>query len=146
MCGGHTGPGPSASTLQAGSRQLLCMHAGPACQSQFSRTGNHLMYWGSSTASFVVPVPKKFLLPLLIFFPSFFSVSGFVPVNAIAEYTPSERLFLTQRGRFGGLSRFLAYPESLELVARPWLASPWFLKSPRGAEHQPTSCPLFGFL
>lgn len=36
-----------------------------------------------------------FLLPLFIFSPYFFFVSGFVPVNAIAEYTPSEHLFLT---------------------------------------------------
>lgn len=36
-----------------------------------------------------------FLLPLFIFFPYFFFVSGFVPVNAIAEYTPNEHLFLT---------------------------------------------------
>lgn len=37
-----------------------------------------------------------FLLPLFIFFPYFFFfVSVFVPVKAIAEYTPSEHLFLT---------------------------------------------------
>lgn len=76
-----------------------------------------------------------FLLPLFIFFPYFFFVSGLVPVNAIAEYTPSEHLFLTlKRGRFGGLSHFLVFPESLEWVGRSWLASMWFLKSPGGAE------------
>jgi len=88
-----------------------------------------------------------FLLPLFIFFPSFFFVSGFVPVNAIAElHTKWAFVPYSQRARFGGLLHFLAYPESLELVGRSWLASTWFLKSPRGAEHQPTSYLLFGFL
>lgn len=32
---------------------------------------------------------------LFLFPPTFFFVSGFIPVNEIAEYTPSEHLFLT---------------------------------------------------
>lgn len=59
-------------------------------------------------------------------------MSVFVPVIAIAEYTPSEHLFLTLRGRFGGLLHFLVFPESFELVGRPWLASVWFLKAQEG--------------
>lgn len=59
-------------------------------------------------------------------------MSVFVPVIAIAEYTPSEHLLLTLRGRFGGLVHFLVFPESLELVGRPWLASVWFLKAQEG--------------
>lgn len=60
-----------------------------------------------------------FLLPLFIFFPLLFFVSVFVPVNAIAEYTPSEHLFLTVKEddlEVSYISWF--FPECPELVGR----------------------------
>lgn len=60
-------------------------------------------------------------------------MSVFVPVIAIAEYTPSEHLVLTLKEdglEVSHISRY--FPESLELVGRPWLASVWFHRAQEG--------------
>lgn len=76
----------------------------------------------------------------LFFFPYFFFVSGFVPVNAIAEYpqvsvcsVPSERMV-------GDLLPFLVFLSLLSWKAMAGLSL--VSQSPGGAEHQPhlTSC------
>lgn len=55
-------------------------------------------------------------------------VSVFVPVIAIAEYTPSEHLFHALREDGVEVSHFLVSPESLELVGRPRLPQFGFSK------------------
>lgn len=67
----------------------------------------------------------------LFFSPTFFCVC-FCPCNC-NSWVHTQWAFVPYSQRMvWSLVHFLVFPESLELVGRPWLASVWFLKAQEG--------------